>query len=69
MLGPILDELSEEVDYKIVKIDVEEFPELSNKFSVRSIPTLLLFNDSNLKVVHSGFISKNDLIDFVENNK
>lgn len=40
MLGPILEQVNE-ID--ILKINVDEFPDLSAKFGVMSIPTLILF--------------------------
>lgn len=40
MLGPILEQVNE-ID--ILKINVDEFPDLAAKFGVMSIPTLILF--------------------------
>ena len=48
MLGPVLDEVSEEVDFKIVKVDVDQFPELAGEYQVRSIPTMVKFESSKL---------------------
>lgn len=44
-IAPILDELAAEYEgkIKIVKVNVDESPDLAGQFSVRSIPTLLLF--------------------------
>lgn len=69
MLAPVLDDVSEEVDFKIVKIDVEEFANLAGKFSIRTIPTLLVFNNGELKATETGYKTKVDLINFVETNK
>ena len=69
MLGPVLDELSEEVDYKIVKVDVDQFPDIAATYSVRSIPTLLLFNNGELKMTEMGYKSKAELIALVNTNK
>ena len=40
MLGPILEQVNE-ID--VLKINVDEFPDLAAKFGVMSIPTLILF--------------------------
>ena len=40
MLGPILEQVNE-ID--VLKINVDEFPNLAAKFGVMSIPTLILF--------------------------
>lgn len=68
MLGPVLDELSEEVDYKIVKIDVDKFPELAGKYGVRSIPTLVVTKDGELVATELGFKPKDELNNFVQNS-
>lgn len=49
VLSPIIDELSTEYsanDVIIGKINVDESPELSAKFGIRSIPTLLFIKDN-----------------------
>lgn len=53
MLLPVIEELAEEVDHaKIVKINVDEQPELAEKYNIMSIPTLLVIKDG--KVVASS---------------
>ena len=58
MLGPVLDEVSEEVDFKIVKVDVDQFPELAGEYQVRSIPTMVKFEAGVAKDVTLGYKSK-----------
>lgn len=52
MMGPVLNDLAEEVDGKvtIAKLNVDEAKATASKFSVRSIPTLILFK--NGKEIH-----------------
>jgi len=47
MMAPILNEIAEELGdkAKIAKVNVEEFQQLSSKFSVRNIPTLVLMKN------------------------
>ncbi len=47
MVAPIVDELAEEYDGKVsfAKLNVDENPEVSMKYGIRSIPTLLVFKD------------------------
>ena len=45
MLGPILDELSEEIDAKICKVNVDEVDTLAREYGIRSIPTMIIFKD------------------------
>ena len=44
-IAPVLDELSAELagKLKIVKVNVDESPDLAQQFGIRSIPTLLVF--------------------------
>ena len=66
MLGPVLDEVSEEVDFKIVKVDVDQFPELAGEYQVRSIPTMVKFEAGVAKDVTLGYKSKEEVKDFVK---
>lgn len=46
MLSPVIDELASEVkDKKIAKVNVDEEPELAQKFGVMSIPTLVVMKN------------------------
>ena len=47
MMAPILNEVAAEVDgkAKICKVDVQQYQDISSKFSVRNIPTLILFKN------------------------
>jgi thioredoxin 1 len=47
LINPILEDLATEYDGKlrIVKVDVDESPDVARRYEVMSIPTLVLFND------------------------
>lgn len=47
MIAPIVEELAEEYDGKVKfsKLNVDDNPEVSMKYGIRSIPTLLVFKD------------------------
>ena len=46
MLAPIIDEIADErSDVKVVKINVDDEPELASEFGVMSIPTLIVFEN------------------------
>jgi len=62
MLSPIIEELAEEVtDWKFYKLDIDEEPEIAEKYEVMSIPTLLLFEDGELKDALVGLKAKDEL--------
>ena len=68
MQGPIIDELDRELDGKVtfVKVNVDDYPELSRKYRVLSIPMLVLFKDGEVKDVAVGLQSLETLRKFVE---
>ena len=63
MLGPILEEVSDLI--QIVKVDVDNFEEISKKYRVMSIPTIVLFKDGEEIKRNVGFIDKNNLEKFI----
>ena len=49
MVAPIVEEIAgERGDIKVGKINVDEEPELANKFSVMSIPTLVVMKNGKI---------------------
>lgn len=70
MLGPVLEELaSDRDDIKIVKIDIDQNPNLAKEYGIMSVPTLLLFqNGKNIATEH-GFMPKNELEDWISKNR
>ena len=66
MLGPIIDELSEEIEnVKFVSVDVDEEEELASEYGVSSIPCLVLFEDGKEKDRVVGFRPKEELAEFI----
>ena len=70
MIGPILSELSEEYadTVKIVKLNVDENNNTAIQYSVRSIPTLILFKDGQVEAQHIGAAAKGQLKQFLDTN-
>ena len=64
MLTPILEELSNEMknEINIVKVNLDENQDLAMKYSIRSIPTLLLFNEGNLIDTKVGLLPKSERV-------
>ncbi|HLV52928.1 MAG TPA: thioredoxin [Cryomorphaceae bacterium] len=62
-LGPIVDEIAKEYEGKAIvgKINVDENPDLSTKFSVRTIPTILFIKDGEVVDKSVGVASKDAL--------
>lgn len=68
VLAPILEDLSRDFEGKMrfVKVDIDESPELSERFDVGSIPTLILFKDGEIKEEALGLRSKASLRQIIE---
>ena len=62
MVGPIIDELSEEYEGKAVvgKVDIDSNQQYAAQFGVRNIPTVLVFKNGELVERKVGVSSKND---------
>ena len=63
-LTPILEAVGSEINGSavIAKVNVDENSSLAARFNVRSIPTLLLFNDGELKETLIGLKQKDELV-------
>jgi thioredoxin 1 len=64
MVAPILDEIAEEHDGKIriAKLNVDDNPEIARRFSVMSIPTLIVFRDGKEAARIIGAKGKGQLV-------
>ena len=60
MIGPVVEELASDYDGKAVvgKVDVDVNPEVSAKFGIRSIPTLLVFKNGEVVDKQIGAVPK-----------
>ena len=61
-LGPIMESLSGQINYE--KIDVDNNQDLSIKYGVRNIPTLILVENGEAKDRMVGVASKERILDF-----
>ncbi len=67
MLSPIVDEVAEEVkDYSFYKLNVDECDEVTHEYMIMSIPTLLIFENGELKEKLVGFKTKEELLEILK---
>ena len=59
-LSPLLERLAEEHEGKVdfVKLDVDANPEVTNRFGIRGLPTLILFRDGQQVASQVGVLPK-----------
>jgi thioredoxin 1 len=62
-LAPVIDALADEYKgrVKVVKLNVDESPEVASRYAIFSIPTLLLFRGGQVVEQHVGFRPKAEL--------
>ena len=67
MLGPIIEEIAIEQagKLKVVKVNVDEEPQLSGQYGVASIPTVYLFVNGEQKEQIIGFRQKQDYLEAI----
>lgn len=68
MLSPVYNSLAEEMKEKadFLKVDIDESIELAQKFSVTTVPTVIIFKDGKEMDRLVGFIPKNSLQNKIE---
>lgn len=63
MVSPIVDEIARErSDIKVVKINVDEQPELAAAFQIMSIPTLMVFQNGQVVNRAMGAMPKQQIL-------
>ena len=69
-IAPHLEALSEELKDKcvITKHNIDEEPNVPTQFSVKGIPTMILFVNGEQKAVKVGATNKNDIVEFLKKN-
>lgn len=62
MMGTVL----ETMDENILKVNVDKFPEIARQFGIMSIPTLMIFEEGKVVAKNIGFMTKEDLTEFLK---
>lgn len=70
-LAPILKDVKSDFgdDVKIVKIDIDKNQAIANRFSIRSVPTLILFKNGKEIWKQSGVMTKADLVRTIKSHQ
>ena len=69
MLGPVLEEVANENEGKFIvgKVNVDDQAEIAMQYKISAIPTLLVFENGEVKKQTMGFLPKDKLLEFINN--
>ena len=63
MMMPVVEELEKEVkDVKVVKVNIDEKPEIASKYNVMSVPTFLVLKDGKVINQIVGAVPKEEIL-------
>ena len=64
MLGPVMEEIATENEgkLKVVKLNVDDNQDISAEYNVSAIPTVILFDNGQIKETFIGFKQKQDYL-------
>ena len=70
MIAPALDELSTELGEKvtIAKINIDENPHTPQKYGVRGIPTMMIFEGGQVAATKVGALPKSKIKEWIESS-
>lgn len=70
MQAPILEELKQRVGdtASIIKIDVDQNPQVAVQYQIRSVPTLIIFKNGEIRWKQSGVFPTNELERLIKEN-
>lgn len=70
MIAPVLNEIAKNYlgRLKIVKLNIDDNQQTPPKYSIRGIPTLMLFKSGEVKATKVGALSKSQLTAFLDTN-
>lgn len=68
MIAPILEEIADEYQdrLKVAKMDIDSNTATPQHYSIRGIPTLMIFKDGRVQATKVGALTKGQLKAFVE---
>jgi thioredoxin 1 len=68
-LKPVYEEVSNEIDdVNFGKVDMEENSDLATSYNVKALPTLLIIQNGDVIAKNEGFMNKEQLTSWVEEN-
>lgn len=70
MLSPIIEEFaSSRDDVKVVKVNIDEYKSIADKYEIYAVPTIVFFKDNKEVKRHKGFLGISQLNEIVDSLK
>lgn len=69
MIGPFLESIESELGISIVKINIDESPNIAAKYEVMSIPTIMIFKNGEKIAENVGAASKARLTEWIKKHQ
>lgn len=67
MLAPVIEEIAaEHGEITVGKLNVDESPELAQRFGIVSIPTLIAFKNGDVSAMKVGYIMKESILEMLK---
>ncbi len=66
MLSPILEKVSNDLNLDTYKLNVDEVEDVARRYGIMSIPTVMVFSKGEEVRKHVGFMSEEELKEFVK---
>ncbi len=69
IMAPILEEIANEYknEVTVLKINIDENPDISQKYDIMSVPTIIMFKDGIPKKTSVGIAAKEKIIEMIKN--
>lgn len=69
MLSPILDEVINDTNIKLIKVDVDKHQIIGKQYGIMTIPTMILFKNGEIVEKRVGMTSKEGLTKWIDENR
>ncbi len=70
MLSPVLEKISSKFgdSIEIIKIDIDKYSDVANKYEIMSVPTLMFFLNGELLRRETGFIPEEKILEMIKSD-
>ena len=69
MIGPFLESIEEQLGIEIMQVNIDESPNISAKYEVMSIPTVMIFKKGEKVAQNVGAASKARLTEWIKSHQ